>query len=110
MPQANPASRNELIPIADTLYHDQQVSEERTFKVGIIGAGVAGLFTGMIFDHLKEKYSLDVEYEILEASDETRVGGRLYSHYFTKAPPGEANHEYYDVGAMRYPDSDVMRP
>ena len=78
--------------------------------MGIIGAGAAGLFTGMIFDHLKEKYNLDVEYEILEANDETRVGGRLYSHYFVKPPPGEGNHEYYDVGAMRYPESEVMQP
>ena len=84
--------------------------EERKFKVGIIGAGAAGLFTGMLFDHLKKEYGLDVEYEILEANGETRVGGRLYSHYFVKPSPGEGNHEYYDVGAMRYPDSKVMRP
>ena len=78
--------------------------------MGIIGAGAAGLFTGMIFDHLKEEYHLDVEYEILEAGDSSRVGGRLYSHYFDKSEPGQGNHQYYDVGAMRYPDSNVMRP
>ena len=77
--------------------------------MGIVGAGAAGLFTGMIFDH-KEKYHLDVEYEIFEAGDETRLGGRLHPRYFVKPPPGEGNHEYYDVGAMRYPDSDVMKP
>ena len=84
--------------------------EEPTFKVGIVGAGAAGLFTGMIFDHLKEKYDLDVAYEILEASDKKRVGGRLFTHYFNEPPPGEGNHDYYDVGAMRYPDSAVMKP
>lgn len=99
-----------MAPIADTLCHDQEALKKPKFKVGIIGAGVAGLFTGMIFDHLKEKYSLDVEYEILEANDEKRLGGRLYSHYFTKPSPGQGSHDYYDVGAMRYPESDVMQP
>ncbi|KAL8744424.1 MAG: hypothetical protein Q9190_003335 [Brigantiaea leucoxantha] len=106
----NPRDRNELAPIACTLHHDQKVSEEQIFKVGIIGAGAAGLFTGMIFDHLKEKYHLDVDYEILEANDEARKGGRLYSHYFKKPPPEEGSHDYYDVGAMRFPDSKVMSP
>lgn len=78
--------------------------------MGIVGAGAAGLFTGMIFDHLKKDYELDIEYEILEANDEKRVGGRLFSYYFNAPPPGEGNHDYYDVGAMRYPDSDVMKP
>ena len=103
------------MPIAATLYHDQQdskqkIPEQESFKVGIVGAGAAGLFTGMIFDHLKETYQLDVEYEILEVSGDQRLGGRMYSYYFTKPPPGEGNHEYYDVGAMRFPDSDVMEP
>lgn len=78
--------------------------------MGIVGAGAAGLFTGMIFDHLKEEYKLDVEYEILESNGEARIGGRLYSHYFNEPRLGEGNHEYYDVGAMRYPDSSVMQP
>ena len=57
------------------------------FKV-IVGSGIAGLFTGMIFDHLKKKYGLDVEYEILEANDETGVGGRLHSYYFNSQRKG----------------------
>lgn len=64
----------------------------------------------MIFDHFKEKYNLDVEIEILEANDEARVGGRLYSHYFDSSAPEKGKHKYYDVGAMRYPKSSVMRP
>ncbi|KAL9039682.1 MAG: hypothetical protein Q9214_004779 [Letrouitia sp. 1 TL-2023] len=107
---SSPEDRNELIPIASTSFHDQDVSGEQTFKVCIIGAGAAGLFTGMIFDHLKKEYDLDVEYEILEVNDEKRVGGRLFSHYFNTPPPGDRNHDYYDVGAMRYPDSKVMEP
>src|SRR6266446_3287871 len=46
--------------------------------VGIIGAGAAGLYTAMILD------SLDIKYEILEASG--RHGGRLYTHNFSKLP------------------------
>ena len=80
--------------------------EERTdpFKVGIIGAGVAGLFTAMIFDYLNEEYHTNVEYEIMECNDKSRLGGRLYTHYFT-----EAKHDYFDVGAMRFPDIGTMK-
>ncbi|KAI5990294.1 amine oxidase [Pisolithus orientalis] len=60
-------------------------------KVGILGAGVGGLYTALILD------SLDIEYEILEASD--RAGGRLSTYKF----PGGQKYDYYDAGAMRYP-------
>jgi protoporphyrinogen oxidase len=43
-------------------------------KVGILGAGVGGLYTALILD------SLDIKYEILEASN--RTGGRLFTHKF----------------------------
>lgn len=64
-------------------------------NVGIIGAGMAGLYTGMILK------SLGITYEIIEASD--RVGGRVYTHRFTDDPG-----DYYDVGAMRFPDNPIM--
>ncbi|KAI6020431.1 hypothetical protein BKA83DRAFT_16922 [Pisolithus microcarpus] len=60
-------------------------------KVGILGAGVAGLYTALILD------SLDVEFEILEASNQ--VGGRLSTYKF----PNGRKYDYYDPGAMRYP-------
>ncbi|KAI6143742.1 hypothetical protein BKA82DRAFT_2424013 [Pisolithus tinctorius] len=60
-------------------------------KVGILGAGVGGLYTALILD------SLNIDYEILEASD--RVGGRLLTYKF----PGGQKYDYYDAGAMRYP-------
>lgn len=83
--------------------------EDKTFRVGIVGAGVAGLFTAMIFDHLSDKYGLKVDYEILEASE--RVGGRLYTYNFTnsKDQPPVGPHDYYDVGAMRFPEIPIMK-
>lgn len=75
--------------------------------VAIIGAGVSGLYTAMILD------SLDISYEILEAND--RIGGRIYTHRFNgeegkNAPVGDpARYDYFDVGAMRYPNIPFMR-
>lgn len=65
------------------------------FSVGIIGSGMAGLYTAMILD------SLDIRWEILEASG--RPGGRIYTHRFS-CQPGD----YYDVGAMRFPNIPAM--
>lgn len=47
--------------------------------VGILGAGVGGLYTALILQ------SLNVSYEIIEASD--RTGGRLFTHKFTDGGP-----------------------
>ncbi|CRG82799.1 Dual specificity protein kinase KNS1 [Talaromyces islandicus] len=76
------------------------------FKVGIIGAGAAGLFTGMILDWLANESNpkIKFDYDILEASD--RVGGRMYTYNF---PGNTARHNYYDVGAMRFPDNPIMK-
>ncbi|CAI7569856.1 unnamed protein product [Penicillium discolor] len=81
------------------------MGDHHQFKIGIIGAGAAGLFTALIFDWLQEQSNQTVEfnYEILEASQ--RVGGRLYTHNFSET---NGTHEYYDVGAMRFPDNKVM--
>ena len=57
-------------------------------------AGASGLYVALI---LKD---LGIPYKILEARD--RVGGRLFTHTFedkTGAP-----YNYYDVGAMRFPE------
>lgn len=73
---------------------DRPLSSDIT--VGIIGAGCAGLYAAMI---LKD---LGIKFEILEASD--RVGGRVRTHHFS-----DADHDYYDVGAMRFPRLWFMR-
>lgn len=51
--------------------------------MGILGAGVSGLYTAIMLQ------SLGIEFEIIEASG--RVGGRLFTHRFEKG--GE--NDYY---------------
>ncbi|CCO37713.1 hypothetical protein BN14_11872 [Rhizoctonia solani AG-1 IB] len=65
-------------------------------RVAVIGGGVLGLRVAM---KLGAKYKVD----LFEASD--RVGGRLYTHNFENG--GEW--DYFDVGAMRFPHTSVMR-
>jgi monoamine oxidase len=67
-------------------------------KVAIIGAGAAGLYIAMILDDLAIP---NLGYDILEADD--RIGGRMKTHYFSKV-----EHDYYDIGAMRFPNIPVM--
>ncbi|KAL9567493.1 hypothetical protein ACKAV7_008443 [Fusarium commune] len=81
-------------------------------EIGIFGAGVAGLFSAMVFDWLNEhpglKEELEIKYDILEAVAEDRLGGRLYTHQFSEGDPVKT-HDYYDVGAMRFPNNDIMK-
>ena len=69
------------------------------YRVAIIGAGVAGLRTAKLLQNL------GIPYKIFEASD--RAGGRIFTYDFTSKPPGNpaGKHDYYDVGAMRFPDN-----
>ena len=105
--------------------HRSEPAANLGLPVGILGAGVAGLYTAMILD------SLGIKYEIIEGSK--RHGGRLYTHKFkehsknTQEP--SALYQYFvssnprlglyyatltlsllqDVGAMRYPDIPFMK-
>ena len=80
------------------------------YKVCIIGAGAAGLFTGLILDYLQQQCAFEISYDILEAATSDRVGGRLYTYNFVADPPNnpQGPHDYYDVGAMRFPNNPVM--
>jgi hypothetical protein len=85
--------------------------------VCIVGAGPAGLFTGMIFDYIKSKVpGFNVEYRILEAAGSgpypqpfspVQRAGRLFSYSWEKEDTTTPR-LYYDVGAMRYPQNPVM--
>jgi NAD(P)-binding Rossmann-like domain len=59
------------------------------FKVGIIGAGAAGLYTAMILQ------DLGIQYELLEANK--TVGGRLRTHHF-----GEKPNDYWLLHSQSY--------
>ncbi|KAI2472271.1 hypothetical protein F4781DRAFT_438490 [Annulohypoxylon bovei var. microspora] len=79
--------------------------EKGNIKIGIVGAGAAGLFTAMLFDWLNEEVEgLNIDYDVIEAAGEDRLGGRLFTFKFS-----EKEHDYYDVGAMRFPENEVMR-
>lgn len=88
-------------------------------KVCIVGAGVAGLFTAMILDWLKEKCKteeklsdLNISYDMFEANSEERLGERLYTYKFPSTKDdksGDHDHLYYDVGAMRFPEIPIMK-
>ncbi len=60
-------------------------SQDPEFVVGILGAGIGGLYAALILD------SLNIKYEIIEATG--RSGGRLYTHKFKK-PDGSPGDEY----------------
>jgi protoporphyrinogen oxidase len=93
-----------LVPVPAIPDYDPEEQLKDSYKVCIVGAGCAGLFTAMIFNHLNAQFpGLNVKYEILEANKETRFGGRLYTHHFS-----EEKHDYFDVGAMRYPEINIM--
>jgi NAD(P)-binding Rossmann-like domain len=71
---------------------------KREYKLCIVGAGMAGLYIALILDTLNIP---GISFDFFEASD--RIGGRCFTHEFSKIP-----HDYYDVGAMRFPDIPVM--
>ena len=78
-------------------------SHSKLHQVAIIGAGVAGLRTAMLLQNQKPP----IPYKIFEASD--RVGGRLFTYQFPPKSPRspQGKHDYYDIGAMRFPDNDA---
>ncbi|KAJ5768964.1 hypothetical protein N7520_003523 [Penicillium odoratum] len=86
---------------------DEESLTASTFKqphIGIIGAGVAGLFTAMLIDQVNGLSPTGdlLTYEILESS--ARTGGRVYTKHFDT----EIWNDYYDIGAMRFPDIPIM--
>ena len=58
-------------------------------KVGIIGAGIGGLYAAYLLQ------GLGIQYEILEAGP--RLGGRLYTHKM-----GERPNDYYVSGGLSF--------
>ena len=98
-------SPHHLPTLSDLPYPDPP-TDDRTIKLGIIGAGMAGLYVALIIDTLRAQdppvLDHNVEYEILEASK--REGGRCLTYKFSDEP-----HDYYDAGAMRFPEDTLMK-
>jgi heterodisulfide reductase subunit A-like polyferredoxin len=74
-------------------------------KVGIIGAGVAGLYSALLLE------SLGIDYEILEAN--SRIGGRIYTHRFDeatwlKSKPGDPAYYNYYVCSSRVLSDEML--
>ncbi|KAH7912672.1 hypothetical protein BJ138DRAFT_750069 [Hygrophoropsis aurantiaca] len=67
--------------------------------VGILGAGAGGLYTALILE------DLGIPYRIIEARP--NVGGRLMTYKFPD--PLGAPYNYFDIGAMRFPEIDAMQ-
>jgi len=59
----------------------------KEFTIGILGAGVAGLYIALMIDSLGTDSG--ITYQILEADG--RIGGRLYTHKFE----GHTPNDYY---------------
>ena len=76
------------------------VREEDVMKIGIVGAGMTGLYSAML---LKVNYQ-DSKHrvKIFEAND--RVGGRVYTHRFSDEP-----YQYFEGGAERFSDAPWQR-
>jgi monoamine oxidase len=66
--------------------------------VGIVGAGMAGLYAGMLLQ------KNGIKTQIFEA-DEKRLGGRIYTHRFTND-----RNQYFEAGAMRLPNTPEQKP
>jgi monoamine oxidase len=65
--------------------------------VGIVGAGVSGLYSALLLRRAGHKVT------VFEAED--RVGGRIYTHRFT--PQAKSENIYFEAGAMRIPRSSL---
>ena len=70
----------------------------KTEKVGIIGAGMSGLYAGLL---LKKQ---NIPFHIFEAREE-RVGGRVYTYRFS-----QEENQYFEAGAMRLPCIPSQKP
>ena len=69
-----------------------------SFTVGIVGGGMAGLYSALLL----RKFGIK-SVKIFEA--ENRVGGRVYTHRFS-----EEEYQYFEGGAMRLPEVSWQKP
>ncbi|KAI6130595.1 hypothetical protein EV401DRAFT_2066174 [Pisolithus croceorrhizus] len=70
-------------------------------SVGVLGAGVGGLYTALILD------SLDIEFEILEASDHIVLEDKLIPYYFNAREGPNLKPGFYYFNGVRERISDT---
>ncbi|KAG8629534.1 hypothetical protein KVT40_003399 [Elsinoe batatas] len=88
-------------PWFDGVAYLQQKQPNETFvaatknkRFGILGAGMAGLTTGLMLDSVGVR-----NWKILESSD--RLGGRMLTRYLNGTRPEDG--QYHEMGPMRFP-------
>ena len=91
---SKPILRTELHPGIGRVAKEIPKPEVK-INVGIIGAGMSGLYAGLL---LKKN---SVPFHIFERSID-RVGGRVYT-YREAFGPGAGDNQYFEAGAMRLP-------
>ena len=71
--------------LPDMTSHLKNQKPSSDLPICIIGAGAAGLYTAMILE------SLGISYQIIDASTQDRVGGRIFTYNF----PNSDTYDYY---------------
>ncbi|KAG2741258.1 hypothetical protein P692DRAFT_201894116 [Suillus brevipes Sb2] len=97
------ASSVDLVGIPDAavpLNYQTATDISSTNHVGILGAGANGLYTALILQ------DLGFPYRIIEAQG--KVGGRLFTFKFEDETGSPYN--YFDIGAMRFPNQADLSP
>ncbi|KAF9255513.1 amine oxidase [Marasmius fiardii PR-910] len=84
------------LPIEESNQPQIEAPRPKVERIAVVGAGVSGLLAALRFG---KTAPVDV-YEALG-----RVGGRLYTYKFL----GGGEWDYFDVGAMRFPMTEVMK-
>ena len=75
--------------------------QKEHLRVGIVGGGMAGLYSAMLLKELELLPNVSVK--IFAATE--RVGGRVYTHRFS-----EEEYQYFEAGAMRLPEVSWQKP
>ena len=78
-------SDTDVAPISYQDAAPKRPEGRKEFTIGILGAGVAGLYTALMIDSLGPDSG--ITYQILEADQ--RIGGRLYTHKFEGYTPND---------------------
>ncbi|EGC33823.1 hypothetical protein DICPUDRAFT_56257 [Dictyostelium purpureum] len=94
---------HEPAKLSQVISNNRSLRQKKSLKtlpsVGIIGAGMSGLYAAMILQ------DLGIDYHILEGNKD-RYGGRIYTYRYPKLE--KQPYPYVDLGAMRFPKLEIM--